>query len=545
MTTIFRAQRILTMNPSRPEASHVAVRDGRVLGVGTLEELSGWGPYTLDESLADKVLMPGLVEGHSHVSEGSYWRYVYLGRFDRMDPDGRTWPGASSIEDVVARLREAERALPNATVPLSAWGLDPIYYGDRRVMRQNFDQVSATRPVGAMHASGHILNVNSKALELAGLLRPGINHPGVPLGPDGLPTGELKGPDAMTVAGAHIGFDRELLASDEAGLRQFARLCVRRGVTTATDLANLLPDDAVTMMLRVTGEARFPVRIVPFRRLQNLTPQQAIERVIALRKLATENLRLGAIKMVIDGSIQGFSARLRWPGYYNGAPNGLWYTPPEAIRDVFRLALEHDVLVHTHTNGDEATELAMDCLEEALRRQPSPDHRFTLQHCQLADAAQFRRMRRLGMCANLFPNHHFYWGDQHYATTVGPERAERMNACATALAAGVPLAIHSDAPVTPLGPLFTAWCAVNRRTATGRVLGTHERIGVAEALRTITLGAAYTLHLDGEVGSIECGKRADFAVLEDDPSRIEPERLRDVRIWGTVQGGRLFPAAAA
>jgi predicted amidohydrolase YtcJ len=545
MTTIFRAQRILTMNPSRPEASHVAVRDGRVLGVGTLEELSGWGPYTLDESLADKVLMPGLVEGHSHVSEGSYWRYVYLGRFDRMDPDGRTWPGASSIEDVVARLREAERALPNATVPLSAWGLDPIYYGDRRVMRQNFDQVSATRPVGAMHASGHILNVNSKALELAGLLRPGINHPGVPLGPDGLPSGELKGPDAMTVAGAHIGFDRELLASDEAGLRQFARLCVRRGVTTATDLANLLPDDAVTMMLRVTGEARFPVRIVPFRRLQNLTPQQAIERVIALRKLATENLRLGAIKMVIDGSIQGFSARLRWPGYYNGAPNGLWYTPPEAIRDVFRLALEHDVLVHTHTNGDEATELAMDCLEEALRRQPSPDHRFTLQHCQLADAAQFRRMRRLGMCANLFPNHHFYWGDQHYATTVGPERAERMNACATALAAGVPLAIHSDAPVTPLGPLFTAWCAVNRRTATGRVLGTHERIGVAEALRTITLGAAYTLHLDGEVGSIECGKRADFAVLEDDPSRIEPERLRDVRIWGTVQGGRLFPAAAA
>jgi predicted amidohydrolase YtcJ len=396
-----------------------------------------------------------------------------------------------------------------------------------------------------MHASGHILNVNSKALELAGLLRPGINHPGVPLGPDGLPSGELKGPDAMTVAGAHIGFDRELLASDEAGLRQFARLCVRRGVTTATDLANLLPDDAVTMMLRVTGEARFPVRIVPFRRLQNLTPQQAIERVIALRKLATENLRLGAIKMVIDGSIQGFSARLRWPGYYNGAPNGLWYTPPEAIRDVFRLALEHDVLVHTHTNGDEATELAMDCLEEALRRQPSPDHRFTLQHCQLADAAQFRRMRRLGMCANLFPNHHFYWGDQHYATTVGPERAERMNACATALAAGVPLAIHSDAPVTPLGPLFTAWCAVNRRTATGRVLGTHERIGVAEALRTITLGAAYTLHLDGEVGSIECGKRADFAVLEDDPSRIEPERLRDVRIWGTVQGGRLFPAAAA
>lgn len=545
MTTIFHAQRILTMNPSRPEATHVAVRDGRVLGAGSLDELAGWGDYTLDERFADKVLMPGLVEGHSHVSEGSFWRYVYLGRFDRMDPDGRTWPGALSIEQVVARLREAERALSDAAMPLSGWGLDPIYYGDRRVTRQDFDQVSTARPVGAMHASGHIMNVNSRALELAGLLRQGVNHPGIPLGPDGLPTGEIKGPDAMTVVGAHIGFDRELLAGDEAGLRQFARLCVRRGVTTATDLANLLPEDAVRMMLRVTGEARFPVRVMPFRRLQNLTPEQAIERAVGLRKLASDNLRLGAIKIVVDGSIQGFSARLRWPGYYNGAPNGLWYTPPEAIREVFRLALEHGVLVHTHTNGDEATELAMDCLEAALRRQPAPDHRFTLQHCQLADAAQFRRMKRLGMCVNLFPNHHFYWGDQHYATTVGPERAERMNACATALAEGVPLAIHSDAPVTPLGPLFTAACAIHRRTATGRVLGTHERIGVADALRTITLGAAYTLRLDGEIGSIECGKRADFAVLEDDPSRIDPERLKEVGIWGTVQGGRVFPAAEA
>ena len=208
------------------------------------------------------------------------------------------------------------------------------------------------------------------------------------------------------------------------------------------------------------------------------------------------------------------------------------------------MALEHGVQVHTHTNGDEATELVLDCVEEALRVHPAPDHRFTLQHCQLADAAQFRRMKALGMCVNLFPNHHFYWGDQHYAITVGPERAERMNACGTALRTGVPMAIHSDAPVTPLGPLFTAWCAVNRLTATGRTLGENERIGVEDALRTITLGAAYTLKLDGEIGSIECGKRADFTVLEDDPRTIGGANLNDVRIWGTVLGGRVFDAAA-
>ena len=190
-----------------------------------------------------------------------------------------------------------------------------------------------------------------------------------------------------------------------------------------------------------------------------------------------------------------------------------------------------------------ATELALDTRGPALLKHPRRDHRFTLQHCQLADTAQFRRMRTLGMCVNLFANHHFYWGDEHYRLTVGPERATRMNACRTALAEGVPLAIHSDAPVTPLGPLFTAWAAVNRITASGRVQGEHEHIAVDDALWAITMGAAYTLHLDGEVGSIETGKRADFAVLEEDPTKVDKMALKDVPVWGTVQGGRVFPAS--
>ena len=541
--TIYPAAKVVTMNPSRPHATHVAVRDGRILGAGGLEELAGWGDYRLDERFADKVLMPGLVEGHSHVMEGSLWAYVYCGFFDRMDPEGRVWAGLRSIDAVVERLAEAAGRLDDPAAPLAGWSLDAIYYGGRRVNRHDLDRVSTERAVGVLNASGHILNVNTKALELAGLLRTGVNHPGIPLGADGLPTGEMKGPDAMAPLGVHTGFDRDLLACDEPGLRRFAKLCVRTGVTTAADLANLLPEEAVEMMLRVTGEPDYPARIVSLRRFYGLTPGELIDRALELQGRSRDRLRLGIIKVVADGSIQGFSARLRWPGYYNGAPEGLWYVPPEHLLEIYERALAAGLQVHTHTNGDEATDLALDCMEGALRKHPAPDHRFTLQHCQLADAAQFRRIRALGMCVNLFPNHHYYWGDQHYAVTVGPERAERMNACATALREGVPLAIHSDAPVTPLGPLFTAWCAVNRRTASGRTLGEQERIGTADALRTITLGAAYTLGLDGEVGSIETGKRADFAVLEDDPETIGGERLKDVRVWGTVQGGRIFPAA--
>lgn len=331
MITIFPAKKILTMNPSRPVVTHVAVRDGIVLGAGTLEELAGWGAHRINRIFAEKVLMPGLVEGHSHLSEGVRWRFVYCGFHDRTDPDGKVWSGATSIETVLQRLIEAEGKLKDAKTPLTGWGLDPIYFDNRRMTRHDLDRVSTQRPIGVLHASGHITNVNSRALELAGMLRSGVNHPGVPLGADGLPTGEMKGPDAMTPVGRHVGLDRGLIAADERGLRQFGRLCVCAGVTTATDLGNLLPGPVVDMMARITAEASFPARIVSLRIAREATPKEIVEHAQALGASSSERLRLGIVKIVVDGSIQGLSARLKAPGYYNGAPNGLWYGAPRTI----------------------------------------------------------------------------------------------------------------------------------------------------------------------------------------------------------------------
>lgn len=542
-TTIFAARKIITMNPARPAATHVAVRGGRILGVGSLADLEPWGDYTLNNSFADKVLMPGFVEGHAHTMEGTLWRHVYCGFFDRMDPDGRQWRGLKTLDAVLDRLTEAGAQLDDPDAPLFGFQLDPIYMDNITVTRHDLDRVSATRPIGVLHASGHIMNVNTRALELAGLLRDGLNHPGIELGADGLSIGVLKSPEVYMPVGPHVGMNSSLTDADEDGLRAFARLCVRTGTTTVTDLASRLDDDALKMMQRVTGEAGFAARVVALKFFMGHTPADLVARAVALKKLSTDRLRLGRIKVIADGSIQGFSARLRWPGYHNGAPNGLWYIAPEQMSEIYERALAAGVPVHTHTNGDEATELVLDTLGPALEKHPVRDHRFTLQHCQLADAAQFRRMKTLGMCVNLFANHHFYWGDEHYRLTVGPDRAERMNACRTALDTGVPMAIHSDAPVTPLAPLFTAWCAVNRITASGRVQGKTERITRDEALWAITMGAAYTLHMDDEVGSIEVGKAADFAVLEDDPTAVDAAGLKDIPIWGTVQGGRMFAAA--
>lgn len=149
-TTIFSARLIRTMNPARPVATHVAVRDGRILGAGSLGELAGWGAYSLDERFADKVLMPGFVEAHSHLLEGALWRFVYVGLHDRLDPDGRLWRGAPSIAAVVQRLAGEEARLAGPEQALVGWGLDPIHFGGRRVGREDLDRVSATRPVAVL-----------------------------------------------------------------------------------------------------------------------------------------------------------------------------------------------------------------------------------------------------------------------------------------------------------------------------------------------------------------------------------------------------------
>jgi len=542
-TTILSARKILTMNPRRPEATHVAVRDGRVLGTGAREDLAGWGAHELDDRFSDKVIVPGFVEGHCHSWEGGAWEDTYLGFFDRTAPDGVIHQGLKDIDDVVERFRAAESRIADPDKAAMGWGFDPIFFGGRRMVAADLDRVSTTRPVMVMHQSGHIVNVNSEVLRRAGISRD-TNVQGLVRDASGNPTGELQGPALQAIAYRAAGKRRFLDMGGREALWRFAHSAMRAGVTTATDLANELLEETVACQAAETAHERFPLRIVPAFFANTRPAGEGVEWVKSLIPRSHERLRYGLVKLVADGSIQGFTARMKWPGYYNGHENGLWYVEPrEELPRVLGTYHAAGLQVHIHTNGDEATEAAIDAIEAVLRDRPASDARFTLQHCQMAHEAHFRRMARLGICANLFANHLYYWGDQHRALTMGPERAERMDATGTAKRLGVPFSIHSDAPVTHLAPLFTAWCAVNRRTASGRVLGEAERLTVPDALHAITLGAAYTLKLDTEIGSIETGKRADFAILEDDPLAVDPAALKDVAVWGTVVGGRVFPVS--
>lgn len=546
-TTLFTARRVLTLDPAFPSGDAIAVRDGRILGVGSVESLAAWGPHHVDDRFADDVLLPGFVEAHSHVLEGGVWAFEYVGYFERRGADGRLRSACSNMAQLLERLRALDAELSDPDQQLIVWGFDPIYFSGERLSARHLDLVSKTRPIFVFHASSHLATVNTALMEREGFAQ-GTDVEGVPHGSDGRPIGELREPAAMSLArGAFFDFMRTL-QSPEA-IERMGQAARWAGLTTVTELgtATLGNDKVVERWLQVVDRAQFPVRVSAFYNpnfdTAHTNVRDRVEHVLALRERSTEKLRLGHVKMILDGSIQGFTARLNPPGYLGDQPNGIWLMTPEVFRE--NLAGFHGagITVHVHCNGDQAVDLFIESLEPVLRANPWPDHRHTVQHCQLTTAAQYRRMASLGMNANLFSNHLWYWGDQHYEVTVGPDRAARMNACATAAREGVRFSIHCDASVTPFGSLHTAWCAVNRLTPSGRVLGPDERISVWQALRAVTVDAAHQLHMDHEIGTLEAGKRADMVALAQDPFEADPAELRDIAIRGTVLGGVPFDGA--
>jgi predicted amidohydrolase YtcJ len=543
--TIFKAKKIVTMNPSNPEGTHVAVREGKILGIGTLDEVQGWGEYTLDDSFKDKVLIPGLVEAHAHAQEGACWADPYVGFFDRTDPNGKTWPGSKTMDAVIVRMKEIEAEMTDPDILLIVWGMDPIYFGGARMVAADLDKVSTTRPIYLVHINGHCANVNTAALRLGGITRD-TQVVGVTKDADGEPTGELVEFAAMFLVEPAA---KRLLAGmgSEKGIRDYGHLATNTGHTTVTELgsAPMFDPKTAAMWQKVVNDTAFPARVVVYYGSSFGGPQDAESITNLFNQIKandSDKLRTGGIKMWMDGSIQGFSACVAWPEYYSGSHEGIWNIAPEQAAANLAAYHKAGINVHIHCNGELAIQVFIDAMEDALRQCAWLDHRHTVQHCALATSAQYRKMSKLGMCANLFVNHMWYWADQHYEFTVGPERAKRMNSCATAKREGVPYSFHSDANITPLGHMHTMWCAVNRITPKGRVLGETERISAYDALYAATVGAAYQLHMDHEIGTIECGKFADFAVLDESPLDVDPMKIKDIPVWGTVVGGVKYQA---
>lgn len=544
---IFTARKIVTMNPANPEGTAIAIRDGKVLAVGSLEECQLWGPATIDDRFTDKVLIPGFVEAHGHTADGMNALLPYVGFHDYPMADGSLAPGVRSYDELIERLKAVEAQMPPGET-LLANSFDPIYFDDQpRLDRTHLDQVSTTRPIFVRHASGHLATVNTALLEAEGITAD-TDVPGVDLGDDGQPSGELQEAPAMNLAKAAMAAFMSLNA-DPRIVRLHAEMCRNGGVTTSSELAGafLIMPQTLAAWQPVIDDPDFPARMVvcnvPAMPGAPGDYDAAAATALALRESSTDRLRHGAIKLVIDGSLQGWTAKVMWPGYLTGEDQGLLLYDQEELNRIVSIFHRHRLRIHCHCNGNGAVEAFIQAVDSAVSEYAWLDHRHVVEHSQTTTPSQYRRMGTLRMTANIFINHVYYWGDQHARLTMGPDRARGMWACRTALAAGVPIALHSDSGVTPVGGLRTMWCAVNRVTASGQVLGEYEKLTPYEALHAATLGGAYQLHMDDEIGSLEAGKAADFAVLDDSPLDVEPMAIKDIPVWGTVVGGTAYPAA--
>lgn len=536
MKTIFRAQKIITMDASHPFVTYVAVVDGTIVGVGDSEILDLFPGYILDETYKDAVLLPGFVEGHAHMIAGQDGLGAYVGYFDRPSPDGKILKGLTSMDAIVSYLQEfAAKMLPGD--PIIASGFDPIYFDGPRPTRYDLDKISPDRMVFLMHASGHLITANSKALDTLPSEKLAVS--GVAKDEHGKPSGELQEIAAMSLAFELMGKAFLTYTDPNVLFPRFVELAKRAGVTTITDMGvDLNLDDPKTLDTLVQLTNSSPVRIVPMYFIPTSTkqPEEIPGYVKLLTEKNTDMLRFGLVKFMLDGSIQGYTARLKKP-YINGVENGLWNMPPEKVEIYMKLCNDAQITVHAHCNGDEASQVFIDAVGRALAQHPWSDHRHTIQHAQMVDDEQFREMKTFGMGVNLFTNHIYYWGDQHVTKTIGLERADKMDGANTALSLGIPFSMHCDASVTPISPLFNIWTAVNRITATGKVLGAQERIPVEEAFYAMTMGSAYLLRLEDEIGSITVGKKADFAVLGEDPYAVDPMHIKDIPVIATIVGG--------
>lgn len=539
---IFRARRFVTLDSGMPTAEAVAVLDGRVLHSGSfadvMADLAGRQPI-IDDSFIDKVVVPGFVEAHSHMlQEGSRAAFPWIGAYPRMSADGAMQPGCPTLQSVLERIREAHLVMADPDEVLTCLGWDPNMAGGEQLTVDLLDRISDTRPIFVLQSSGHIGLSNSALMRRAGITRETADH-GVMRNAGGEPNGELREMALTLVLGKHVRVELDpTIAAINAGV-----LARRVGCTTVTDLAFTATERMVTSYGAVVERDDVPMRVV----YAPLVPVMAkrfgestFDHVTSLLAHNSDKFRMGPIKFIIDGSIQGRSARMDWPGYCCGDPNGMWFVEPDEIFELMLPYHRAGFQLAMHANGDEAIDRGVDVYEKLLADTPRFDHRHRLEHAQLATDHAFRRMRALGLCVNLFANHIYYWGETHRELTAGPARARKLDACGTAKRLGVPFSIHCDAPVTPLDPLFTMWCAVNRITSAGRVLGESERIDAESALRAVTLDAAYLLKLDDRIGSIESGKYADFTVLDDDPLAIDPIGLKEIGVAATVLAGSIF-----
>lgn len=542
--TVFTAKKIITMNDSQPTATAVAVRDGKILSVGSLEDLKPWldaHPHEIDRTFDGKIVMPGFIDPHLHPMLGATTLYTdIIAAFEWCLP-WRTYPAVRGKEAYLARLGEGEAAMKdNPDEPYITWGYHNLFHGD--VTRTDLDKISSTRPIIIWTRSAHEMIFNTAALNRFKLTAEQAgNHPQI-----NYAEGRYWEAGLLSVAIANVSnfiFNPERYL---AGTAQNARAIHFGGLTTIAELSFGITNPDLEMLgpKKLLDTDDTPFRTYFITDVQTPSVQkgfdEAFEWVESLRQGNTHRLRfIKNVKLFADGAFFSQYMQLR-AGFIDGH-HGEWMTPPETFEKIARIYWKAGYQIHVHTNGDLGLDLVLDILQKLQNEHPRFDHRFTIEHFGFSAPDQTRRLGRLGAIISANPYYLYELGAKFGQLGMGVDRASSIARLGSVEREGIPLALHSDAPMAPAQPLLLVWAAVNRFSSEGDVLCSEERLSLHQAMRSITIDAAFILGIESEIGSIVSGKTADFTVLEQDPYEVAPEKIKDILIWGTVFEGRPFP----
>lgn len=492
---------VITMDPERPRAAAVVVRDGRIAAVTDSLDLSESGGPTLD--LGGRTVLPGFIDSHVHLT----WTGLQETALD--------FGMAETVKDVQSILREAAASAAPGEL-LFGVGINQYRFPDRRLpSRADLDAVTPNHPVFIVGVTGHYSLGNTVCLRARDLPQ---DTPGL------APSGLLR-----DRANTLLGREMRAQFAGEQGIETLHRAAAQRaasvGLTTVHALeGNDEPDDPhVTALLQNRQE--LPVRVVVWYQTMDVS---------AVQRLGLP--RVGGC-ILLDGDFGPHTAALLEPYTDRPETSGtLYYTQPEVdgfVEEAHRAGLQ----IAVHAVGDRAAEQALDAYQRVLTRWPREDHRHRIEHFEIYDETLVEQAARLGVCLAIQPPFNGYFGGHTRLNPIlGEERAVRSDPVRSLIDEGLRVGGGSDSTVTPLKPLYGVHCAVNHSNPA-------ERIPVDRALQLYTLDNAWLAFEEKEKGSIEVGKLADLVVLAQDPSAVDPEDIESIPVEITICGGEIVYAA--
>lgn len=552
---VFEAQTIVTMDPDQPRARYVATRDGRILAVAaSIEEISNTlegVAFTFDRQFAGKVLLPGLIDPHLHPM------MAFLLPMHFITPEGWDLPSgvsapARSPEDYRARLISA-LAADGGSAPFFTWGYHQLWHGP--FDRKTLDAIAPERPAILWHRSFHEVILNSAALKLFGFdTREAFDSAMSASGADPEHGNFDKGHFFETGLAAALPPMRPYILSPlrlNAGFDAMKEMMLANGVTMIADMATGLfaGFDAERALIEAAfGEvSENPARVMLVPDANSVIKETgSLDAAIdfVTEQTRDDNARVfvnNRIKLFADGAFFSQYMQMGPPGYDDGH-EGKWINEPEEFESYARAFWNAGVTIHWHVNGDAGLDAVLDVVESLQMENPRDDHRLTLEHLGYSREDQISRIAALDVLVSAQPNYVYVLSDKYAERGLGFARASKISRLGSLADKEVTLALHSDLNMAPVDPLFLAWIAANRETMEGAIMAPEERLSLDQALRAVTIDAAFVLGLEDEVGSITPGKRADFAVLDKDPYQAGTSALKDIGIWGVVFEGRPYPA---